>query len=951
MRFGGDGAFFWSESRVNLHPLQTIRDGESVLRTWSDLDAETGLRQIYLQIIHSDASWEFESPIRLSRNDWRTTLGFSTSDENGNIFVAWHSVNPEDQDSGELYAQKFNSQGEAQWGEGGLLIRDAIIVYPNMIFSGRPDEWVIEDYRGGCYVICNSGFTAINSDGELRENWRLNDAHLPRNQTLYRVDSDGAGGFLYKVQFSEDRTDGENKISYDGESLFEIPTFTRVEGLPGNAGVHWIAGYNGGAICQWFSGEERGLCVVDDEYHLIENRFINASCRIIERNYLILQDGSYVFRFDANQSSYAIRYDPESNSLPWGEEGIQVCPIVEDRWVSTWTSCEMTELTNGNLIIPYGIWNFELHHEFSCNIYCITPDGEQVWQSPIFVDWLGSPRYVEQAPDGEFWLAGDKVNSGTIRNYPYFLLKSDLNGNVIHENIDQSVNHRDIAGIQSIKPRPNGQYDLHFSERDGLRVIRMNWDGTISDPPQGELLIEADPLFYSYRYNVNCSRHNIFAWFNNAKFFASLNDHGDLVWSTQVDCENNWNPEYAFPPNNDILYFSMYDYVDDIHQSTITAIDLNNGEIICQSPIINHGNDVKKTFVVAVEESIFDIVDSRRSGVIINKLDLQGRQVWQEPFHLNKHANASAFGAFASTDGNFWIGLHQTVNGEFNTWVRKISTANGDVIDSLSLMQDPIRIDDNFRNRHVYKTVSVNYNVWFLPMRVPGIDGVEQSLPIFCMTRDGEVLSGASGINLISPNGQNNEHIQSKPDELGGLWLAWRRPNQEGSEDKTFVTHIDEQCTFNDPWTRTGTRVFPDVEMDERLLDIEVIDENSIGVVSRLQDRALGDHFRFQIVSSEPFQSAGEYPVKPVDDFRITSISPNPFNSSTKLTCRLPRSSNISINIYDVTGRLAESYAEDLVQAGEREFTIDCTVLGTGLYFVRIESDYGMLTRKIMVLR
>ncbi|MBT3231287.1 MAG: T9SS type A sorting domain-containing protein, partial [Calditrichaeota bacterium] len=868
----------------------------------------------------------------------------------------WHSVNPEDPESGELYAQKFNSQGEPQWGNEGRFIRDATIVYPNTIFSGNPDEWVIQDYQGGCYVICHSGFTAINSGGELRGGWRPNDVFLPRNQTLVRVISDGGGGFLYRVMSSEDRTNGSNKISYEGESLFEIPTSPRVEGLPGNVGASWHAGYNGGAICSWSSGDERGFCVVDDQYQLIEERFINANFRSIERQNLLLQDGSHIFKFNSNQSSFALRYDPENNTLPWGADGIEIGPIEEDH-MQLWTPCAMTELTNGNIIVPYGIWNRELDQEYSCYIYCISPDGEQVWQAPIFADWLGAPRHLKPAPDGEFWVAGDMVNSGTIRNYPYFLLKADSNGNVIHENINQGANHRRISGVHTIMTRPNGQYDFFFTERDGLRLVRMGSNGIIHGPQQGELLIENNPRNYSYRHPLNSPGKNIIAWYNGETYFASLNEDGDLAWRTEVEINPNRELETTIHPNNEILYFRDLNYVEDIRQSTITGLDLNNGEIIWESQLINHGNDVKATFILALEENIFDFIDSRRSGFFINKFDLEGRPLWQEPSDHYKHENTSLFGSFPSNDGNFWIGLHQTFNGEFNTWVKKISSANGQVMDSLSLMQNPIFTDEEFRNRPVYNIVSANDNIWFIPMRVPGIDGVEQLLPIFCITRDGEILSGANGIHLFSPNGQNNEYINSKPDYQGGLWLAWTRLNQGGSQRKTYVTHIDEQCAFSDPWTRTGIRVFPDIEMDERILDIEVIDDNSLGVVSRLSDRSLGqnftlgENFRFQVVCSEPFQSACEPPLKPVDDFRITSISPNPFNSSTKLRCQLPHPSPVKISIYDITGRLAAFYDRGLVQSGGREFTIDCANLGTGLYIIRLETNYGTLSRKIMLLK
>jgi|GEM_PF-5850125 len=80
-------------------------------------------------------------------------------------------------------------------------------------------------------------------------------------------------------------------------------------------------------------------------------------------------------------------------------------------------------------------------------------------------------------------------------------------------------------------------------------------------------------------------------------------------------------------------------------------------------------------------------------------------------------------------------------------------------------------------------------------------------------------------------------------------------------------------------------------------------------------------------------------------------ISPNPFNSCTLLKFNLPVSSNISVQIYDVSGRLVETVAEGWQNAGTYEYQYTADHLASGIYFACLTAGSDQSTQKILYLK
>jgi photosystem II stability/assembly factor-like uncharacterized protein len=81
------------------------------------------------------------------------------------------------------------------------------------------------------------------------------------------------------------------------------------------------------------------------------------------------------------------------------------------------------------------------------------------------------------------------------------------------------------------------------------------------------------------------------------------------------------------------------------------------------------------------------------------------------------------------------------------------------------------------------------------------------------------------------------------------------------------------------------------------------------------------------------------------------SSFPNPFNPRTVLSFDLPSQACASLSVYDLTGRLVQSFAERMYPSGRHQVTFDGSNLATGVYFARLKTDQVATTHKLLLLK
>jgi len=92
-----------------------------------------------------------------------------------------------------------------------------------------------------------------------------------------------------------------------------------------------------------------------------------------------------------------------------------------------------------------------------------------------------------------------------------------------------------------------------------------------------------------------------------------------------------------------------------------------------------------------------------------------------------------------------------------------------------------------------------------------------------------------------------------------------------------------------------------------------------------------------------------EAPFEPTDDIANVSVYPNPFKDQINITLDLQKSGDISIELYDINGKLLLIQNQENTNAGEHQFSLNSTTpLASGMYFLRVATENSVITRKLV---
>ncbi|TKJ40641.1 hypothetical protein CEE37_06670 [candidate division LCP-89 bacterium B3_LCP] len=84
----------------------------------------------------------------------------------------------------------------------------------------------------------------------------------------------------------------------------------------------------------------------------------------------------------------------------------------------------------------------------------------------------------------------------------------------------------------------------------------------------------------------------------------------------------------------------------------------------------------------------------------------------------------------------------------------------------------------------------------------------------------------------------------------------------------------------------------------------------------------------------------GDFATGPVhpQEFSLQPPFPNPFNPTTNITFSLPHSSDVSLHVYDVSGRHVDTILNESVGAGVHTLVWDATGKSSGVYLFRLQA-------------
>ena len=87
------------------------------------------------------------------------------------------------------------------------------------------------------------------------------------------------------------------------------------------------------------------------------------------------------------------------------------------------------------------------------------------------------------------------------------------------------------------------------------------------------------------------------------------------------------------------------------------------------------------------------------------------------------------------------------------------------------------------------------------------------------------------------------------------------------------------------------------------------------------------------------------------NEFKLFAPYPNPFNPVTTIRFALGQSEKVTLRIYNINGRLADTLINDKLAPGEHEVRWLAEGFASGVYFVKMESSGLQTTQKLILLK
>jgi len=190
--------------------------------------------------------------------------------------------------------------------------------------------------------------------------------------------------------------------------------------------------------------------------------------------------------------------------------------------------------------------------------------------------------------------------------------------------------------------------------------------------------------------------------------------------------------------------------------------------------------------------------------------------------------------------------------------------------------------------------------------------------------------------SLIVAGGDGSETVTFNPDlprdgeyELSAWWVASfnRSPNAA-----FVIEHADgrdtvrvDQSTNTSRWNSLGTFTFSGTSDDQVIVSNTGSSSDTFVVADAIRFQSWDDMVTSIRVNPEAPEGVILHPAYP-----------NPFNPQTQLSFSLTRPADISLNIYDMSGRRVSTLTEGRFSSGQHEVTWNANGIASGVYMIKL---------------
>jgi|GEM_PF-6553396 len=86
-------------------------------------------------------------------------------------------------------------------------------------------------------------------------------------------------------------------------------------------------------------------------------------------------------------------------------------------------------------------------------------------------------------------------------------------------------------------------------------------------------------------------------------------------------------------------------------------------------------------------------------------------------------------------------------------------------------------------------------------------------------------------------------------------------------------------------------------------------------------------------------------------EFALKNNYPNPFNPTTQIHYDIPKTSDVTLKVYDITGRLVRTLVDATKEPGRYSVTFDARNLSSGIYFYRLKAASHTSVKRMVLVR
>lgn len=90
-----------------------------------------------------------------------------------------------------------------------------------------------------------------------------------------------------------------------------------------------------------------------------------------------------------------------------------------------------------------------------------------------------------------------------------------------------------------------------------------------------------------------------------------------------------------------------------------------------------------------------------------------------------------------------------------------------------------------------------------------------------------------------------------------------------------------------------------------------------------------------------------------ITDYELKQNYPNPFNPSTTIEYYLPKSGNVILRVFDISGSLVTTLVDEYQEPGRQAVVFDVSSknLASGTYFYRLQAGEKVITKKLLLIK